>query len=157
MIISIYHFPTYSHLTIYINFMYELLLSMPTFLFYMIRKFDRRECIYAIYIEVTLLKIDLRRQLLVFLNVYRSNPQVHGITVVTFHPKVFRVSYFHRERMCSSLLSSLPKVARRKIAQVARFSMDRDPKLTLPLYTYFGHRLILGLPSTSGFQLYVVP
>jgi hypothetical protein len=27
----------------------------------------------------------------------------------------------------------------------------------LPLYTYFRHRFILGLPSTSGFQLYAVP
>lgn len=31
------------------NFMFELLLSMPTYLFYMIRKSDRRECIYAIF------------------------------------------------------------------------------------------------------------
>jgi hypothetical protein len=95
----------------------------------MIRKFDRRECIYAIYTEVTLLKIDFRRQLLVFLNAYRNNPQAHGITVVAFHLKVFRVSYFHRERMCSSLLSSLPKVTRRNIARVAMFSRDRDPNL----------------------------
>ena len=32
--------------------------------------------------------------LLVFLNTYRNNLQAHGITVVAFHPKVFRVSYF---------------------------------------------------------------
>ena len=32
--------------------------------------------------------------LLVFLNANRNNPQVHRITVVAFHPKVFRVSYF---------------------------------------------------------------
>jgi hypothetical protein len=30
---------------------------------------------------------------LVFLNTYRNNLQAHGSTVVTFHPKVFRVSY----------------------------------------------------------------
>jgi hypothetical protein len=40
-------------------------------------------------------------RLLVFLNVCRSNPQAHGITVVAFHPEVFRVSYFHRERRYS--------------------------------------------------------
>jgi hypothetical protein len=72
-----------------------------------------------------------RRQkcLLVFLNVYINNPQAHGITVVAFHLEVFRVSYFHRELMCKSLLTSSPKVTRRKIARVARFSRDRDPKL----------------------------
>ena len=72
-----------------------------------------------------------RRQkcLLVFLNAYRNNPQAHGITVVVFHLKVFRVSYFLRERMCKSLLISSPKITRRKIARVARFSRDRDPKL----------------------------
>jgi len=32
--------------------------------------------------------------LFVFLNAYRKNPQAHIITVATFHPKVFRVSYF---------------------------------------------------------------
>ena len=37
-----------------------------------------------------------RRQkcLLVFLNAYRNNPQAHGITIVAFHPEIFRVSYF---------------------------------------------------------------
>jgi hypothetical protein len=54
---------------------------------------------------------------------------VHGITVVAFHPEVFRVSYFYEEWMCKSLLASSPKVTRRKIAQVVRFSKDRDPKL----------------------------
>ena len=34
---------------------------------------------------------------LVFLNAYRNDPQAHGITVVAFHPEVFRVSYFRRE------------------------------------------------------------
>ena len=67
--------------------------------------------------------------LLVFLNAYRNNTQAHGITVVAFHPEVFKVSYFHEERMCKSLLASSPKVTRRKIARVARFSRDRDPKL----------------------------
>jgi transcription initiation factor IIF auxiliary subunit len=67
--------------------------------------------------------------LLVFLNAYRNNPQVHEITVVAFHPEVFRVSYFHQERMCKGLLASLPKITRRKIAQVVRFSKDRDPML----------------------------
>ena len=66
---------------------------------------------------------------LVFLNAYENNLQAHGITVVAFHPKVFRVSYFHGERMCISFLVSSPKVTRRKIARVARFSRDRDPKL----------------------------
>jgi hypothetical protein len=32
------------------------------------------------------------------LNVYRNNPQAHGITVIAFHPEVFRVSYFHKEQ-----------------------------------------------------------
>jgi hypothetical protein len=67
--------------------------------------------------------------LLVFLNAYRKNPQAHEITIVTFHPEVFRVSYFHEERMCYSLLTNSPMVTRRKIARVARFSNDRDPKL----------------------------
>ena len=67
--------------------------------------------------------------LLVFLNAYRNNPQAHGITVVAFHLEVFRVLYFHKERMCKSLLASTPKVTRRRIARVVRFSKDRDPKL----------------------------
>jgi hypothetical protein len=32
--------------------------------------------------------------LLIFLNAYKNNPQAHGITVVAFHPEVFRASYF---------------------------------------------------------------
>jgi hypothetical protein len=72
-----------------------------------------------------------RRQkcLLVFLNAYINNPQAHRITVVAFHPEVFRVSYFHRVQMCKSLLASSPRVTRTKIAHVARFSRDRNPKL----------------------------
>ena len=31
---------------------------------------------------------------LVFLNAYKNNPQAHRVTVVAFHPKVFRVLYF---------------------------------------------------------------
>jgi hypothetical protein len=31
--------------------------------------------------------------------------------------------------MCKSLLASSPKVTRRKVAWVAMFSRDRDPKL----------------------------
>jgi hypothetical protein len=31
--------------------------------------------------------------------------------------------------MCKSLLTSSPKITRRKIARVVRFSKDRDPKL----------------------------
>jgi hypothetical protein len=65
---------------------------------------------------------------LVFLNAYGDNPQAHGITVVAFHPEVFMVLYFHREHMCKSILANLPKITRRKIAQVVRFSKDRDPK-----------------------------
>jgi hypothetical protein len=72
---------------------------------------------------------DLKDQLLEFLNTYRNNPQAHGITVVAFHLEVFRVSYFHKERMCKSLLASSPREIRRNIAQVARFSRDRNPKL----------------------------
>jgi hypothetical protein len=37
---------------------------------------------------------------LVFLNAYRNNSQMYGITVVIFHPEVFRVSYFHKKWMC---------------------------------------------------------
>ena len=66
---------------------------------------------------------------MVFLNAYRNNTQAHEITVVAFHPKVFRVSYFLREWICKSLLTSSPKITRRKITQVARFSRDRNPKL----------------------------
>ena len=60
---------------------------------------------------------------------HRNNPQAHGITVVAFHPEVFRVSYFLKEWMHRSLLTSSPKITRRKIARVARFSRNRDPKL----------------------------
>ena len=67
--------------------------------------------------------------LLVFLNAYRNYPQAYGITVVAFHLEVFRVSYFYEKRMCKSLLASSPKVTKRKIDRVARFSMDRVPKL----------------------------
>jgi hypothetical protein len=67
--------------------------------------------------------------MLVFLNIYRNNPQAHGITVIAFHLDVFEVSYFHEEQMCKGLLASSPKITRRKIAQVTRFSKDRDPKL----------------------------
>ena len=67
--------------------------------------------------------------MLVFLNTYRINPQAQGISIVAFHPEVFRVSYFHEEQMCKSLLASSPKVTKRKIAWVVRFSMDRVPKL----------------------------
>jgi hypothetical protein len=70
-----------------------------------------------------------KKCLLVFLNAYKNNPQTHGITIIAFHPKVFRVSYFHRERMFKSLLASSPKVTRRKIARIARLSRDRDPML----------------------------
>jgi hypothetical protein len=35
-----------------------------------------------------------RRLVLIFLNTYRNNPQAHGITVIAFHPKVFRVLVF---------------------------------------------------------------
>jgi hypothetical protein len=66
---------------------------------------------------------------LVFLKAYRNNLQVQGITIVAFHLEVFRVSYFHKEQMCKSLLDSSPKVTRRKIAWVVRFSKNRDPKL----------------------------
>jgi hypothetical protein len=55
--------------------------------------------------------IDL---LLVFLNTYKNNPQAHGITIVAFHPEVFRVSYFHEERRCKSLLASSPRVIMKK-------------------------------------------
>ena len=67
--------------------------------------------------------------LFIFLNTYKNNSQAHGITIVAFHPEVFRVSYFLREWMCKSLLTSSPKITRRKIARVVRFSRDRDPRL----------------------------
>ena len=56
-------------------------------------------------ITTTVPRQRCQKCLLVFLNAYRNNPQAHGITVVAFHPEVFRVSYFHEERMCNSLLS----------------------------------------------------
>jgi hypothetical protein len=66
---------------------------------------------------------------LVFLNACRNNLQAHRITIVVFHSEVFRVSYFHEEQRCKSLLSSSSMLTRTKIARVVRFSMDRDPKL----------------------------
>jgi hypothetical protein len=65
---------------------------------------------------------------LVFLNSYRNNLQAHRIIVVAFHLEVFRVSYFHEERRCKSLLANSPRVARRNITWILRFSRDRDPK-----------------------------
>ena len=47
------------------------------------------------------------RSVLVFLNAYRNNPQAHGITIVAFHPEVFRVSYFTGNG--GNLLASLSK------------------------------------------------
>ena len=44
--------------------------------------------------------------LLVFLNEYRNNPQAHGITVVAFHPEVFKVSYFPQGTEVNLLSSS---------------------------------------------------
>jgi hypothetical protein len=75
-----------------------------------------------------------QKYLLVYLNLYRNNSQAHEITVVAFHPKVFRVSYFHDERRCKSLFSSSSMVTRRKIARVMSFSKDRDPKLRWPYH-----------------------
>ena len=49
-------------------------------------------------ITTTVLRQQRQKCLLVFLNVYRNNLQAHGITVAAFHPEVFRISYFHRER-----------------------------------------------------------
>ena len=42
----------------------------------------------------TVLRQRHQKCLLVFLNANRNNLQAHGITIVAFHPKVFRVSYF---------------------------------------------------------------
>jgi hypothetical protein len=44
--------------------------------------------------------------LLVFLNSNRNGPQAHGITIVTFHPEVFRVSYFPQGTEVNFLSSS---------------------------------------------------
>ena len=52
-------------------------------------------------ITTTVPRQRCQKCLLVFLNAYRNNPQAHGITVIVFHPKVFKVSYFHEEWMCS--------------------------------------------------------
>ena len=46
-------------------------------------------------ITTTVPRQQRQKCLLVFLNAYRNNPQAHGITIVAFHLKVFRVSYFH--------------------------------------------------------------
>ena len=45
--------------------------------------------------------------MLVFINAYRKILQAHRITVVAFHPEVFRVSYFHRNG--GTLVASLSK------------------------------------------------
>ena len=55
-----------------------------------------------------------RKCLLEFLNPYINNPQAHGITVIAFHPEVFRVPYFHEEWMCKSLLASSPNDNKKK-------------------------------------------
>jgi hypothetical protein len=80
-------------------------------------------------ITTTVPQQQRQKYLLVFLNAYKNNPQAYGITMVVFHPEVFRVSYFHKERRCKSLLSSSSMITRRKIAHIVRFSKDRDPKL----------------------------
>ena len=51
-------------------------------------------------IATTIPRQQRQKWLLVFLNAYRNNPQAHRITVVAFHPEVFRVLYFHEERRC---------------------------------------------------------
>ena len=68
--------------------------------------------------------------LLVFLNVYEINTQVHGYTIIALHPGVFRVSYFHKEWKCTSLLASSRKMTRGRVAQVVRFSRDRDLRIS---------------------------
>jgi hypothetical protein len=70
---------------------------------------------------------------------------MHGITVVAFHPEVFKVSYFHEERRCKSPLSSSSMVIRRNIAWVVRFSKDRDPKLRYPCH----YRLASGTETSN--------
>jgi hypothetical protein len=40
----------------------------------------------------------------------RNYPQAHGITVIAFRPKVFRVSYFSRGTDVQKSLSKSPKI-----------------------------------------------
>ena len=52
--------------------------------------------------------MSFKLALLVFLNANRNDLQAYRITVVAFHPKVFRVSYFP-QRTDVNLLSSSSK------------------------------------------------
>jgi hypothetical protein len=54
---------------------------------------------------------------LVFLNAYRNGPQAHGITVVAFHLKVLRVSYFPQGTEVSLLFSSSKDNTRIKLVE----------------------------------------
>ena len=59
-----------------------------------------------------------RGAVLVFLNTYRNNPQVHGITIVAFHLEVFRVSYFPQGMEVNLLSSSSKDNTRVELAEV---------------------------------------
>jgi hypothetical protein len=58
------------------------------------------------------------RLLLVFLNAYGNNPQAHSITVVAFHPEVFRVSFFSIGNGGSLLASSSKDNTRVELVKV---------------------------------------
>jgi len=62
--------------------------------------------------------------LLVFLNANRNDPQAHGITVVAFHPEVFRVSYFPQGTEANILPSSSKDNTRIELARVVVDSYD---------------------------------
>jgi hypothetical protein len=49
-------------------------------------------CFLAWSLGLLVLGTVTKKCMLVYLNVYRINPQAHGYTVVAFHPKVFKVS-----------------------------------------------------------------
>ena len=52
-------------------------------------------------------------RVLVFLKGHKVICKRTEDTVVALHPEVFRVSYFHRERMCNDFLASLTQEKKR--------------------------------------------
>jgi hypothetical protein len=62
--------------------------------------------------------------LLVFLNAYRNNPQAHKITIIAFHPEIFRVSYFPQGTKVNLLASSSKDNTRVELKRVENDSYD---------------------------------
>jgi hypothetical protein len=75
---------------------------------------------------INIVKIEYDHHLTSPFLVKKDDPGVPTIKCTI--EQVFRVSYFHKQQKLSVYLASSPKIVRRKVARVARFSKDRDLK-----------------------------